>query len=150
MYTVLLSIRKLDVRAGLFDAKFGQICLRHNMSHSGPSVLKCSNKRELNPAQPRDMKVATNNVTGIDKNICDFATRPLFSAVEMSENSPSFPENIIKDQVGFLFHWNMPSYMTPLFPNQRNSQSADSAASKMNHILSFQDHIEKLKALRDR
>ena len=120
------------------------------MSHSEPSVHKSSNKRELNPAQHLDiMKVATNNVTGIE-NTHEIATRPLLSASECSKNTQSSPEVQTKDQFGILFHWNMPLYMAPLLPIQRNIQSADSVVSKMNHILSFQEHIEKLKAIRDR
>ena len=81
------------------------------MSHSEPSVHKSSNKRELNPAQHLDiMKVATNNVTGIE-NTHEFATRPLLSASECSKNIQSSPEVQTKDQLGILFHWNMPLYM---------------------------------------
>jgi hypothetical protein len=112
------------------------------------------------------MQMATNNMTGIE-NICEFAARLLFSAVEWSRNIPSFPELQIQDQVGLLrLVWselftlnaaqcNMPLHVAPLLvaaggglhPNQTNLQSADRVVSQMDHIRIFQEQVEKLKAL---
>ena len=112
------------------------------------------------------MQMATNNMTGIE-NICEFAARLLFSAVEWSRNIPSFPELQIQDQVGLLrLVWselftlnaaqcNMPLHVAPLLVaaggglhhNQTNLQSADRVVSQMDHIRIFQEQVEKLKAL---
>ena len=98
--------------------------------------------------------MATDNTTGM-KNIREFATRPLFSAVEWSQKIPSFPEFRIQDQVGHLrsemfslnSQWNMPLYVAPLFPNQSNLKSADRVAAQVDHMRIFQEQVEKLKAL---
>ena len=42
--------------------------------------------------------MAGNNMIGID-NICEFAARILFSAVEWARNIPGFPELQLTDQV---------------------------------------------------
>lgn len=111
------------------------------------------------------MQMATNNMTGID-NICEFAARLLFSAVEWSRNIPSFPELQITDQVALLrLTWselfvlnasqcNMPLHVAPLLAaagaglnTQTNPMAADRVVSYMDHIRIFQEQVEKLKAL---
>ncbi len=107
------------------------------------------------------MQMATNNMTGID-NICEFAARLLFSAVEWSRNIPSFPELQITDQVALLrLTWselfvlnasqcNMPLHVAPLLAAagaSLHTPAADRVVSYMDHIRIFQEQVEKLKAL---
>ena len=44
---------------------------------------------------------SSSNIIGID-NICEFAARILFSAVEWSRNIPGFPELQVTDRVALL------------------------------------------------
>jgi hypothetical protein len=111
------------------------------------------------------MQMATNNMTGID-NICEFAARLLFSAVEWSRNIPSFPELQVTDQVALLrLVWSelfvlnasqcsMPLHVAPLLAaagaglhTSTNPMAADRVVSYMDHIRIFQEQVEKLKAL---
>ena len=106
------------------------------------------------------MQMATNNMTGID-NICEFAARLLFSAVEWARNIPSFPELQITDQVALLrLTWselfvlnasqcNMPLNVAPLLAAAGAGlhNQADRVVSYMDHIRIFQEQTDKLKAL---
>ena len=101
--------------------------------------------------------MSTNNTSGV-KNICEFATRPLYSADEWSEKMPSYPEH--QNQVRHLqsemlilnaAHWNMSLYVPPLNPNHNKLQSADSVVvSQMDYLRIYQEQVEKLKALHKR
>lgn len=103
----------------------------------------------------------SNNMIGID-NICEFAARLLFSAVEWSKNIPGFPELQMTDQVALLrLVWselfvlnasqcNMPLHVAPLLASAGHHASpmaADRVVSFMDHIRVFQEQVEKLKAL---
>ena len=107
------------------------------------------------------MQMATNNMVGID-NICEFAARLLFSAVEWTKNIPGFPELQITDQVALLrLVWselfvlnaaqcNMPLNVAPLLVAaglHGSPMAADRVVSFMDHIRIFQEQVEKLKAL---
>ena len=111
------------------------------------------------------MQMATNNMTSID-NICEFAARLLFSAVEWSRNIPGFPELQATDQVALLkLTWselfvlnssqcNMPLHTAPLLAaagarlhSQTNPMANNQVVSYMDVIRNFQEQVEKLKAL---
>ena len=107
------------------------------------------------------MQMATNNMVGID-NICEFAARLLFSAVEWSRNIPGFPDLAVTDQVALLrLVWselfvlnasqcNMPLHVAPLLAAaglHASPMSADRVVAFMDHIRIFQEQVEKLKAL---
>ena len=47
------------------------------------------------------MQMDTSNMVGID-NICEFAARLLFSAVEWSKSIPGFPDLQMTDQIALL------------------------------------------------
>lgn len=100
-------------------------------------------------------------MVGID-NICEFAARLLFSAVEWSKNIPGFSELQLTDQIALLrLGWselfvlnaaqcNMPLHVAPLLAAsglQSNPMSADRVVSFMDHIRIFQEQVEKLKSL---
>ena len=104
---------------------------------------------------------AANNMVGID-NICEFAARLLFSAVEWSRNIPGFPELQVTDQVALLrLVWselfvlnasqcNMPLHIAPLLAAaglHASPMAADRVVAFMDHIRIFQEQVEKLKAL---
>lgn len=101
------------------------------------------------------------NMVGID-NICEFAARLLFSAVEWSKSIPGFPDLQMTDQIALLrLGWselfvlnaaqcNMPLHVAPLLAAsglQTNPMSADKVVSFMDHIRIFQEQVEKLKSL---
>ena len=107
------------------------------------------------------MQMACNNMVGID-NICEFAARLLFSAVEWSRNIPGFPELQVTDQVALLrLVWselfvlnasqcNMPLHVAPLLAAaglHASPMAADRVVAFMDHIRIFQEQVEKLKAL---
>ena len=107
------------------------------------------------------MQMATNNMVGID-NICEFAARLLFSAVEWTKNIPGFPELQVTDQVALLrLVWselfvlnaaqcNMPLNVAPLLVAaglHGSPMAADRVVNFMDHIRIFQEQVEKLKAL---
>jgi nuclear receptor subfamily 2 group F protein 3 len=107
------------------------------------------------------MQMATNNMVGID-NICEFAARLLFSAVEWSRNIPGFPDLAVTDQVALLrLVWselfvlnasqcNMPLHVAPLLAAaglHASPMAADRVVAFMDHIRIFQEQVEKLKAL---
>jgi nuclear receptor subfamily 2 group F protein 3 len=107
------------------------------------------------------MQLASNNMIGID-NICEFAARLLFSAVEWSRNIPGFPELAVTDQVALLrLVWselfvlnasqcNMPLHIAPLLAAaglHASPMAADRVVAFMDHIRIFQEQVEKLKAL---
>merc|ERR1711881_556542 len=107
------------------------------------------------------MQMQTNQMIGID-NICEFAARLLFSAVEWSKNIPSFPELQVTDQVALLrLVWsemfvlnaaqcNMPLNVAPLLVAaglHGSPMAADRVVNFMDHIRIFQEQVEKLKAL---
>ncbi|XP_040572678.1 nuclear receptor subfamily 2 group F member 1-B isoform X2 [Lepeophtheirus salmonis] len=104
---------------------------------------------------------ASNNIIGID-NICEFAARLLFSAIEWARNIPGFPELQITDQVGLLrMVWSelfvlnasqchMPLHVAPLLVAaglHASPLAADRVVAFMDHIRVFQEQVEKLKAL---
>ena len=107
------------------------------------------------------MQMGSQNMIGID-NICEFAARLLFSAVEWSRSIPGFPELQIPDQVGLLrLVWselfvlnasqcNMPLHLAPLLAAaglHASPMPADRAIAFMDHIHYFQEQVEKLKSL---
>jgi len=107
------------------------------------------------------MQMQTNQMIGID-NICEFAARLLFSAVEWSKNIPSFPELQVTDQVALLrLVWselfvlnaaqcNMPLHVAPLLAASglhTSPMAADRVVNFMDHIRIFQEQVEKLKML---
>jgi len=107
------------------------------------------------------MQMASNNMIGID-NICEFAARLLFSAVEWTKNIPGFPELQVTDQVALLrLVWselfvlnaaqcNMPLNVAPLLVAaglHGAPMAADRVVSFMDHIRIFQEQVEKLKVL---
>merc|ERR1712018_922584 len=107
------------------------------------------------------MQMASNNMIGID-NICEFAARLLFSAVEWTKNIPGFPELQVTDQVALLrLVWselfvlnaaqcNMPLHVAPLLAASglhTSPMAADRVVAFMDHIRIFQEQVEKLKAL---
>ena len=96
------------------------------------------------------------------ENICEFAARLLFSAVEWSKSIPGFPELQMSDQVALLrLTWselfvlnasqcNMPLHMAPLLAAaglQASPMTADKVVAFMDHVRTFQEQVEKLKAL---
>jgi len=104
---------------------------------------------------------AANNMVGID-NICEFAARLLFSAVEWARNIPGFPELQVTDQVALLrLVWselfvlnaaqcNMPLHIAPLLAAaglHASPMAADRVVAFMDHIRIFQEQVEKLKSL---
>jgi hypothetical protein len=104
---------------------------------------------------------SSNNMIGID-NICEFAARLLFSAVEWARNIPGYPELQIVDQVALLrLTWselfvlnasqcNMPLHIAPLLAAaglHASPMAADRVVAFMDHIRIFQEQVEKLKAL---
>jgi len=107
------------------------------------------------------MQMSPNNMIGID-NICEFAARLLFSAVEWAKNIPSFPELQVTDQVALLrLVWselfvlnaaqcNMPLHVAPLLAASglhNTPMAADRVVNFMDHIRIFQEQVEKLKML---
>ncbi len=107
------------------------------------------------------LQMASNNMVGID-NICEFAARLLFSAVEWSRNIPGFPDLAVTDQVALLrLVWselfvlnasqcNMPLHVAPLLAAaglHASPMAADRVVAFMDHIRIFQEQVEKLKAL---
>merc|ERR1711935_302505 len=107
------------------------------------------------------MQMTTNNMVGID-NICEFAARILFSAVEWARNIPGFPELHVTDQVALLrLVWSelfvlnaalccMPLHVAPLLAAaglHATPMSADKVVAFMDHIRIFQEQVEKLKAM---
>ena len=106
-------------------------------------------------------QMAASNMVGID-NICEFAARLLFSAVEWSRNIPGFPELQVTDQVALLrLVWselfvlnasqcNMPLHVAPLLAAaglHASPMAAERVVAFMDHIRIFQEQVEKLKAL---
>merc|ERR1719242_358792 len=102
-----------------------------------------------------------HNMVGID-NICEFAARLLFSAVEWARNIPGFPELQLTDQVALLrLVWselfvlnaaqcNMPLHIAPLLAAaglHAAPMAADKMLAFMDHIRIFQEQVEKLKSL---
>jgi len=102
-----------------------------------------------------------NNMIGID-NICEFAARILFSAVEWARNIPGFPELQVTDQVALLrLVWSelfvlnaaqcsMPLHIAPLLAAaglHASPMAADRVVAFMDHIRIFQEQVEKLKGL---
>ena len=106
-------------------------------------------------------QMAASNIIGID-NICEFAARILFSAVEWSRNIPGFPELQVTDRVALLRQvWselfvlnasqcNMPLHIAPLLVAaglHSSPMAADRVVAFMDHIRIFQEQVEKLKML---
>lgn len=101
------------------------------------------------------------NIMAID-NICEFAAKLLFSAVEWTKNIPFFPELQVTDQVALLrLVWSelfvlnasqcsMPLHVAPLLAAaglHASPLAADRVVAFMDHIRIFQEQVEKLKAL---
>ncbi|XP_040572909.1 nuclear receptor subfamily 2 group F member 1-B [Lepeophtheirus salmonis] len=102
-----------------------------------------------------------SNMVGID-NICEFAARLLFSAIEWARNIPGFPDLPITDQVALLrLVWselfvlnasqcNMPIHIAPLLAAaglHASPMAADRVVAYMDHIRIFQEQVEKLKSI---
>lgn len=107
------------------------------------------------------MQMDALSMVGID-NICEFAARLLFGAVEWSKNIPGFSELQITDQIALLrLSWselfvlnaaqcNMPLHVTPLLAasGMHTSQmQPEKVVSFMDSIRIFQEQVEKLKGL---
>ena len=107
------------------------------------------------------MQQHPGDIIGLD-NICEFAARILFSAVEWARNIPGFPELQVTDQVALLrLVWselfvlnaaqcNMPLHIAPLLAAaglHASPLAADRVVAFMDHIRIFQEQVEKLKAL---
>lgn len=105
--------------------------------------------------------VQPTNIMAID-NICEFAARLLFSAVEWVKKMPFFPELQVTDQVALLrLAWSelfvlnaaqssMPLHVAPLIAAaglHASPMAADRVIAFMDHIRTFQEHVEKLKTL---
>lgn len=105
--------------------------------------------------------VQPTNIMAID-NICEFAAKLLFSAVEWTKNIPFFPELQVTDQVALLrLVWSelfvlnasqcsMPLHVAPLLAAaglHASPMAADRVVAFMDHIRIFQEQVEKLKAL---
>jgi nuclear receptor subfamily 2 group F protein 3 len=105
--------------------------------------------------------VQPTNIMAID-NICEFAARLLFSAVEWAKNIPFFPELQVTDQVALLrLVWSelfvlnaaqcsMPLHVAPLIAAaglHASPMAADRVVAFMDHIRIFQEQVEKLKIL---
>merc|ERR1719219_764846 len=143
--------------AGDFSGGFGS---------GGPSSSYLSSYiSQLVRAEPypgaRYSHLQQQNMIGID-NICEFAARLLFSAVEWARNIPGFPELQLTDQVALLrLVWselfvlnaaqcNMPLHIAPLLAAaglHASPMAADRVVAFMDHIRIFQEQVEKLKAL---
>lgn len=106
------------------------------------------------------MQLSTENI-GID-NICEFAARLLFSAVEWSKSIPGFPELPVTDQVALLrLTWselfvinasqcNLPLHVAPLLAAaglHASPMVANQVVAFMDHVRVFQEQVERLKAL---
>ena len=96
--------------------------------------------------------MSTNNTSGV-KNICEFATRPLYSADDWSQKNHSFPEHLhqvmdIQSEMLILnaAKWNMSLYVPPL----DTKKQTDSAVSQMEYLRIYKEQVEKLKALHNR
>ncbi|CAB4068563.1 NR2F3 [Lepeophtheirus salmonis] len=107
------------------------------------------------------MPMPTNGMIGIE-NICEFAARLLFSAVEWTRSIPGFPELQVTDQVALLrLVWselfvlnasqcNMPLHVATLLAATElhiTPMTADRVVAFMDHIRIFQEQVEKLKGL---
>lgn len=105
--------------------------------------------------------VQPTNIMAID-NICEFAAKLLFSAVDWTKNIPFFPELQVTDQVALLrLVWSelfvlnasqcsMPLHVAPLLAAaglHASPLAADRVVAFMDHIRIFQEQVEKLKAL---
>ena len=131
------------------------------MSSSYISMLLRAEPYHTSRYGQMQMAANGNNLVGID-NICEFAARLLFSAVEWSRNIPGFPELQVTDQVALLrLVWsevfvlnaaqcNMPVHVAPLLAAaglQASPLAADKVVAFMDHIRIFQEQVEKLKGL---
>lgn len=113
------------------------------------------------PTSPYGQCMNANNIMGVD-NICELASRLLFSAVGWAKNIPFFPELQVTDQVALLrLVWSelfvlnasqcsMPLHVAPLLAAaglHASPMAADRVVAFMDHIRIFQEQVEKLKAL---
>ena len=113
------------------------------------------------PSNPYGQCMNTNNIMGVD-NICELASRLLFSAVGWAKNIPFFPELQLTDQVALLrLVWSelfvlnasqcaMPLHVAPLLAAaglHTSPMAADRVVAFMDNIRIFQEQVEKLKAL---
>lgn len=118
-------------------------------------------RAEPYPATRYGQCVQPTNIMAID-NICEFAAKLLFSAVEWTKNIPFFPELQVTDQVALLrLVWSelfvlnasqcsMPLHVAPLLAAaglHASPLAADRVVAFMDHIRIFQEQVEKLKAL---
>lgn len=105
--------------------------------------------------------VASSNMLGVD-NMCEFAARLLFNAVEWARNIPGFPELQLVDQVALLrLSWselfvlnasqcNMPLHVAPWLAAagfHASPMAANQVVAFMDHIRIFQEQVEKFKAM---
>ncbi|KAK2492004.1 hypothetical protein MC885_011917 [Smutsia gigantea] len=101
------------------------------------------------------------NVQDID-NICELASRMLFSAIEWARKIPFFPDLLINDQVALLrFTWSelfilnsaqfsFPLDIIQLLVNtslQVSPMSDGQVVTFMNHIRIYEEQVQKLRAL---
>lgn len=118
-------------------------------------------RAEPYPSSRYGQCVQPTNIMAID-NICEFAAKLLFSAVEWTKNIPFFPELQVTDQVALLrLVWSelfvlnasqcsMPLHVAPLLAAaglHASPLAADRVVAFMDHIRIFQEQVEKLKAL---
>ena len=105
---------------------------------------------------------AANNMISVE-NICEFAARLLFSAVEWTRNIPGFADTLqLSDQIALLrmtwselfvinsSQWNLPLHVVPLLATaglQTSPMPPNRVVAYMDHIRIFQEQVEKLKSL---
>ncbi|XP_060676604.1 COUP transcription factor 2-like [Hemiscyllium ocellatum] len=144
----------------------GQYSLNNGDGFTSPSYLSGFLSLLLR-AEPYPMSrygsqcMQPSSMMGVE-NICEFAARLLFSAVEWARNIPFFPDLQISDQVGLLrLTWSelfvlnaaqcsMPLHVAPLLAAaglHASPMSAERVVAFMDHTRIFQEQVEKLKLL---
>lgn len=118
-------------------------------------------RAEHYPASPYGQSFNASNIMGVD-NICELASRLLFSAVGWAKNIPFFPDLQVTDQVALLrLVWSelfvlnasqcsMPLHVAPLLAEaalHSSPMAADRVVAFMDHIRIFQEQVDKLKSL---
>jgi hypothetical protein len=155
--SMLLRAEPYNARATGMTPCFGPIPSTVSPPVSAASLMTTAPAPPPPPPPP-----PTANMIGID-NICEFAARLLFSAVEWCRNIPGFPELQVTDQVALLrLSWselfvlnasqcNMPLHVAPLLAaaglHAVGPMAAERVVAFMDHIRNFQEQVEKLKLL---
>lgn len=165
MAPTIQALTNFGLNPGDGIANTGSLLLQHSSSSYLSNYVSMLVRAEPYPTsrfgQIHMAAGPASNMIGID-NICEFAARLLFSAVEWSKNIPGFPDLQIADQVALLkLVWselfvlnasqcNMPVHVAPLLAAagfHASPIAAEKVVSFMDHIRIFQEQVEKLKAL---